>query len=480
MPSRNGRLCLAGASLFLALVACDEGTGCNNPTPTNPMPANPCPTGVDDGAISGRVLDNGYPLYGVSVDLTGGQSGQAMTDADGAFSFPLVSSGDYTISISGQPGSCQDTGGFSRTTTVTGGATSDVVVDVDCSSGWVQISAGRATCALRSTNLGYCWGRGGDGALGNGQAPDKSRPSAVATTTPFSQIEQIFSSSCGLTSGGAAFCWGENTTGGLGTGNLIDANTPQAVQTTASLDRLGDGGCAIDDSGTGYCWGGNDSGQVGDGTTEDRSVPTVVAGGLSFAAIGHGERHGCGLTTGGATYCWGDNQRGQLGQGSTGAPVTTPVEVTGAPDFVDLTVGREFNCGVTGGGQIWCWGRNLDGQVGVTPSGDEPSPVRVGSGSSWTAVAAGSRHTCAIQGSQAFCWGAGDQGQLGNGAFDDTSTPTPVSGGLSFSQVSAGVDHSCGLVGGDAYCWGRNQNGEIGDGTETVRGVPTLVGPAPN
>ena len=101
MHSRNGRLCVAGASLFLALVACDEGTGCNNPTPTNPMPANPCPVGMDQGSISGFVLDNGYPLYGVTVDLSGTQSAQALTDGDGAFSFPVVNSGDYALASFG-------------------------------------------------------------------------------------------------------------------------------------------------------------------------------------------------------------------------------------------------------------------------------------------------------------------------------------------------------------------------------------------
>ena len=477
MHSRNGRLCVAGASLFLALVACDEGTGCNNPTPTNPMPANPCPVGMDQGSISGTVTDNGYPLYGVTVDLTGTQSAQALTDGDGAFSFPVVNSGDYALAISGQPGECQDGGGFSRNTTVSGGQLSDVAFDLECNSEWIEISAGRSTCGIRSTQRSYCWGRGTFGALGNGQEVDKSFPSAVAMTAPFAQLEQIFNATCGLMTGGAAFCWGQNTNGGLGTGNQTDAIIPEPVQSTAAFVQLGDGGCAIDDTGVGYCWGTNDRGQLGDGTTENRNVPTMVAGGLSFAAIGSGERHGCGLTNGGATYCWGDNQRGQLGQGNTGAPQLTPVEVTGAPDFVALTVGREFNCGLTGGGQIWCWGRNLNGQVGVSPSGEESSPVRVGSSSSWTAVAAGSTHMCALQGSAAFCWGKGDQGQLGNGGFDDTSSPAPVSAGLSFSRISAGSEHTCGLVGGDAYCWGRNENGEIGDGTEALRSVPTLVTP---
>lgn len=457
------------ALIFLpmaVLIACEDPACVETPT-------NPCDEGPA-GSISGSVLDNGHPLFGVTVTLSGRADTTGTTDGNGNFSFSGMRNGDYTVAVTGQPGSCQDGQGFSRDVTVASGGAAAADFDLNCSTSWTQISAGRGTCGIRSTGLGYCWGRGTLGALGNGLMADVANPSAVASTAQFFQIEQIFNATCGLTSSGG-FCWGQNTDGGLGIGSTTDTNVPTPIQTGATFSELGDGGCAIDNGGVGYCWGLNDRGQLGDGTTESRTVPTPVSGGLSFTEIGSGERHACGIA--GSTWCWGDNQRGQLGQGNSGAPALTPVEVPTGPNFTQLTVGREFNCGLTSGGQIWCWGRNIDGQIGVAPSGQVEQPTQVGSSSNWTAVTAGSFHVCGLQGTTAYCWGAGDQGQLGNGTFESTFTPTPVANGLAFSQIDAGSEHTCGLVGGVAYCWGKNENGEIGDGTESVRAVPTQVMP---
>ena len=51
-----------------------------------------------------------------------------------------------------------------------------------------------------------------------------------------------------------------------------------------------------------------------------------------------------------------------------------------------------------------------------------------------------------------------------------------VSGGRSFTRVAAGDNHACALTtAGDMYCWGANASGQLGDGTFATRLVPTLV-----
>lgn len=32
-----------------------------------------------------------------------------------------------------------------------------------------------------------------------------------------------------------------------------------------------------------------------------------------------------------------------------------PVEVTGGPSFIALAAGLDYTCGLTAGGQAWCW-----------------------------------------------------------------------------------------------------------------------------
>jgi photosystem II stability/assembly factor-like uncharacterized protein len=50
--------------------------------------------------ISGRVLANGYTLSGVTIALTGSQTGTATTDPSGYFSFNLPAGGTYTVTPS--------------------------------------------------------------------------------------------------------------------------------------------------------------------------------------------------------------------------------------------------------------------------------------------------------------------------------------------------------------------------------------------
>ena len=92
-------------------------------------------------------------------------------------------------------------------------------------------------------------------------------------------------------------------------------------------------------------------------------------------------------------------------------------------------------------------------------------------------IAAGARHTCALDGSgHALCWGANESGQLGAGDLTPRDTPAPVAGELRFTQVTTGGAHSCGLTAdGDAYCWGDDDHGQLGDATASLRDTPVRV-----
>lgn len=79
-------------------------------------------------------------------------------------------------------------------------------------------------------------------------------------------------------------------------------------------------------------------------------------------------------------------------------------------------------------------------------------------------------------GGDAYCWGSNVSGQLGNNTTTDTNIPVAVLGRHKFASVSAGGDHTCGLTtGGIAYCWGNNVLGQFGDGTFENSGVPVTV-----
>lgn len=59
--------------------------------------------------------------------------------------------------------------------------------------------------------------------------------------------------------------------------------------------------------------------------TGRNNIPVLVSGGLSFASVSVGEPI-CGVTPGGEAYCWGPNGAGSLGDGTT-TDSATPVRV---------------------------------------------------------------------------------------------------------------------------------------------------------
>ena len=68
---------------------------------------------------------------------------------------------------------------------------------------------------------------------------------------------------------------------------------------------------------------------------------------------------------------------GQLGDGTTtNSPV--PVQVSGhTPDWATVSDGLGHTCAEKTEGTVWCWGWNIDGQLGDGTTTDSPVPVQV-------------------------------------------------------------------------------------------------------
>jgi alpha-tubulin suppressor-like RCC1 family protein len=124
--------------------------------------------------------------------------------------------------------------------------------------------------------------------------------------------------------------------------------------------------------------------------------------------------------------------------------------------------------------------------MGITPTIKSTTPVAVSmpSGVSFSAIANGFDHTCAVTTTgTAYCWGSNSNGALGDGTITRSATPVAVTkpNGVSFSAIATGgnnggQNYTCALTTtGTAYCWGRNLFGQLGTCDNVVYNVPTLV-----
>jgi alpha-tubulin suppressor-like RCC1 family protein len=216
--------------------------------------------------------------------------------------------------------------------------------------------------------------------------------------------------------------------------------------------------------------------------SEIEAAPELAASAepaLSFRQISAFEGHTCGVTTTDKAYCWGYNVQGQLGHGTKGDIRLRPVAVAGGHQFLQVSAGVSHTCGVTTSNQAFCWGENRFGQLGDGTTTERLEPVPVLGGIKFGEVVTGTNHSCGLALSGAvYCWGFNDSGQLGDGTTGNgRSSPGLIVRSLRFRQLSAGSLHTCGLATNDRiFCWGSNRSGQLGIGTtESHRSQPTRV-----
>lgn len=175
---------------------------------------------------------------------------------------------------------------------------------------------------------------------------------------------------------------------------------------------------------------------------------------------------------------WGRNVYGRLGDNTTTERhMPSALHTTGklaGKYLVDLAAGGYFSIGLTADGQVFAWGRNADGQLGVGTNGDwfAPQPVSTTGalqGKTITAIAAGGYHALAVDAEgRVYAWGRNAQGQLGNRSTTDSNVPVAVymDGALAGKRVvavAAGDEFSVALTDdGLVYTWGDGGDGQLG------------------
>ena len=143
-----------------------------------------------------------------------------------------------------------------------------------------------------------------------------------------------------------------------------------------------------------------------------------------------------------------------------------------------IACGGMHSAAIEKDGSCWFWGHGEYGQNASAQLEDLWKPTLLSAVDPISrvkikvlSVALGMEHCLMISTSlELFSWGRNHRGQLGLGTTTDTSEPTFVAALAKASSVAAGEDHSAGITpGGEVYTWGNAECGKLGHGSSMIR-----------
>lgn len=301
-------------------------------------------------------------------------------------------------------------------------------------------------------------------------------------------LRRIFAggeATCVVDAAGEVRCAGANEYGRLGDAVTVPRNSPTKIEHARGADAMTLGrwtSCARFADGAVECYGPLYTRLRG--ASPQRVFPPRGSDFRAVLAVATGEDDACALlgegtsaAGSGTVWCWGRNLFGEVGDGTLTARML-PTHVVGLREIDEIGVGHGHACARLHGGFVQCWGRNEHGQLGDGSTTDRASPVSARLAGA-TKLALGDSFTCAamVDGT-VRCFGDSEEGELGDGATTSRSVPTLVKGLGGVIDVVAGEKHVCvRRTDGGVWCWGGGAFGQLGDGGAANRSEAAAVGP---
>ncbi|XP_064413830.1 RCC1 and BTB domain-containing protein 2 isoform X2 [Latimeria chalumnae] len=276
-----------------------------------------------------------------------------------------------------------------------------------------------------------------------------------------------------VTENDEVFALGMNCSGCLGIGDNQNTIEPRRIDALCGKKIVclsyGSGPHVVVATADGdvYAWGHNGYSQLGNGTTNPGLSPYQVSTNLlnkKVIEIGCGSHHSMALTSDGEVYTWGYNNSGQVGSGST-ANQPTPRRVTSCLQnkmVIHIACGQMCSMAVVDDGEVYVWGYNGNGQLGLGSNGNQPTPCRVATlqGVRVCQLVCGYAHTMALTDEGVlYAWGANSYGQLGTGNKSNYSYPVLVSMEkeriLEIAACHSAHTSAARTQSGQVYMWGQ-------------------------
>jgi alpha-tubulin suppressor-like RCC1 family protein len=175
----------------------------------------------------------------------------------------------------------------------------------------------------------------------------------------------------------------------------------------------------------------------------------------------------------------------------------TPPGCTVDCEFVELGLGADHSCARRANGEVWCWGRGQEGQLGDNRSRHEncsevgrdpidcsstPVQVRTQVGGAVSVLrdatqisSEGGLSNCAVRATgELWCWGLEGIARANGGSQEYRIAAQRVEDFGEISAVSDGWLHTCMVrgAGDNVVCYGFNESGQLGVGDRVEIRIP--------
>ena len=245
-------------------------------------------------------------------------------------------------------------------------------------------SGGRSMFAKNKSGEVYAWGNNNEGQLGIGNKEAQSTPVKVKELSNIEDIYIYYENTFAKNKFGEIYAWGYNGDGRLGIGNTENQSSPIKVNGITNVKEIYTNGSTTftkNQSGEIYAWGYNGDGRLGIGNTENQSSPIKVNDITNVEEIYIDGASTFAKTNTGEVYAWGNNDNGQLGIGNT-ENQSSPIKVNGITNVEEIYIDASSIDGAsvfakTNTGEVYAWGNNRNGQLGIGNTDNQLCPVKI-------------------------------------------------------------------------------------------------------
>ncbi|KAK7891978.1 hypothetical protein WMY93_023941 [Mugilogobius chulae] len=217
--------------------------------------------------------------------------------------------------------------------------------------------------------------------------------------------------------------------------------------------------------------------------TKANPKPQKCLSSVQVSQVSCGSQHSLALTKDGQVFTWGLNSRGQLGLGPDVSSVASPERVHSLSDLplVQVASGGEHSFSLSLSGAVFGWGNNFCGQLGLGDTTDRhhPTVVHYLNTKKVSSISCGFSHTAVLTKDGAvFTFGSGEHGQLGHNSFRDELRPRFITElfGSKVMQVACGRQHTLVMTESQRlFSFGFGDQGQLGHRGESHPAVPLPV-----